>query len=66
MLIRDKINTRLKDLDVLLKENLHLRNPELVFDRIADITKFWTILGDAERDYLNAARDAVRDGNVWK
>lgn len=68
MNIREKIIDRLDNLEILLNEGKHLHSDgKLVVDiLIESIGKFWTILSSQDRDFLNAARSAVRDGLPWK
>jgi hypothetical protein len=39
--------------------------PDKVLEIIASITKFWTVLGDEDRDYLNAAKFALEEQRPW-
>jgi hypothetical protein len=67
--LRTKIKTRLDALTTAMDAQKHLSDGEdfiEVITLIESITKFWTILSDAERDYINAVRLAVQDQVPWK
>jgi hypothetical protein len=37
-----------------------------VLTTIASVSKFWRIMTDEDRDFVNAAKVAVEDGLEWK
>ncbi|MCR9126755.1 MAG: hypothetical protein NXH82_11570 [Rhodobacteraceae bacterium] len=64
-----KIQTRLEMLETQLKAGEHLRSAEgviAVLMTIGAVSKFWRVLTDEERDFVNAAKMAVEDGLEWK
>lgn len=69
MNLKEKIQNRLDDLTASLESQLHLSdklaNRILVEEQIEGVAKFWSILDEAERDFINAARMAVEDGRQW-
>ncbi len=65
MKIHDKIEQRLDALEIVLKQGQHLSDPVAVLEIIASITKYWRILDDEGRDYVNAARFALEDKLPW-
>ena len=64
--LRNKINTRLEYLETLLGNQKHLSNPALVVECIESITKFWSILNDEDKDYVEYARFALETKSEWK
>ena len=67
--LRTKIKTRLDDLEVAMKVQKHLSDGQgftEVITLIQSIAKFWSILSEAERDYINAVRLAVEDQKPWQ
>lgn len=70
MNLKEKIQNRLDDLTANLESQLHLSdklaNRILVEEQIESVAKFWSILDDAERDFINAARMAVEEEQPWK
>jgi len=68
MHIREKIQTRLDTLEAQLKAGEHLRSAEgviAVLTTINSVSKFWPVLTDEERDFVQGAQVAVEDGLAW-
>jgi len=65
MTIRQKIEQRLDALEAALKQQEHISEPDKVLEIIASISKFWSVLDDEDRDYVNAARYALEDKLPW-
>lgn len=66
--IRQKIRDRLNALETAMIDQKHQGSPEdqqAVLDQIDSITKFWSVLDDGDRDFLNAVRLAVKDQKHW-
>jgi hypothetical protein len=66
--IRQKIRDRLNALEAAMIDQKHQGNPEdhqAVLDLIDSITKFWSVLDDGDRDFLNAARMVVSQKSNW-
>lgn len=66
MTVLEKIETRMDALEAALKAGRHLSEPDEVTDLIYSISKFWSVLDDEQRDFLNAARYAVEEEIPWK
>lgn len=69
MNVRMKIQTRLDALEDQLKAGKHLKSAEgviAVLSTISSVSKFWRVMTDEERDFVNAARLAVEDELKWK
>ena len=68
MTIHEKIEQRFDFLQILLNNNEHMKSAEgvlAVLTAISSIAKFWSILDDGQRDFINAARIAVKDRTEW-
>ena len=69
MNLLDKINQRFDALTKSLESQLHLSENEadrlLVEEQIASVAKFWSILNDGDREFINAARMAVKERVSW-
>ena len=66
--IRQKIRDRLNALEAAMFEQKHLGSPEdqqAVLDLIDSISKFWSVLDDGDRDFLNAVRMVVSQKSNW-
>ena len=44
----------------------HISNPESVIECLDSITKFWSVLQEDERDYVECARFALDKKIEWK
>ena len=66
MEIRSKIKKRMDKLQTEMEAGNHLVNPEAVSIRIMEISKFWSLLSEEDKDFLQAARVATEDRLDWK
>ena len=66
--IRVKIKDRLDSLEISLKEAKHLESSGKleVEVLIESISKFFSVLSDADRDFVGAARHAIENRMLWK
>jgi hypothetical protein len=64
--IQKLIKERLDELQDLLDNNIHLEDRELVEQLIQSVSKFWSILEEGDREYIEAARYALEFQKVWK
>lgn len=66
--LRKKIATRLEALEDAMKAQHHLGDQEArneIKDQIDSVAKFWSVLTDGDRDFVNAVRLAVKDQRHW-
>lgn len=61
-----KIEERLDELEDLMDNNIHLEDRLQVEQLIQSISKFWSVLEEGDRDYIEAARYACEWQKVWK
>lgn len=66
MKLREKITLRMDDLQNLMEGNRHLHTPEKVLESVYQISKFWSILSEEDKDYLQVAQDAIENGTEWQ
>jgi cell shape-determining protein MreC len=64
--VQKKIEQRLNELEDLMNNNIHLEDRLQVEQVIQSITKFWSVLNEGDRDYVEAARYACEFQKVWK
>lgn len=62
MLLRNKIEIRISELEALLKSG-NYKEAEVL---IPNIAKFVSILTEEQRDFINAAKYAIENGLQWK
>ena len=65
MNLREKINHRLDCLQEMMESNVHLEQPEKVYDLTLRISPFWSILSEEDREYVQCAQHAIEDGLNW-
>lgn len=66
MNLREKINMRMDILQDWMENNYHLKNPEGVMEHIQNVSKFWSVLSEEDRDYIHGATYAVEEKVEWK
>jgi hypothetical protein len=64
--IKERIQTRLDELASLLESQSHIHAPELVTEKLESIAKFWSILSEEEREYVNSIGFAIRRNLEWR
>ena len=60
------INRRMDYLQEMMESNMHLKAAENVTIQIASVSKFWSVLSEEDRDYIQAAQHAVEEKMEWK
>ena len=66
MNLKEKIQARLDQLEMLMYENYHLKNPEEVYNQTLHISKFWSILSEEDRDFVQGCQSSIEEGWKWK
>lgn len=61
----DKINKRMDILQSWMETNYHLKQPEEVQEHIESISKFWAVLSEGDREYVQCAQYAVEEQREW-
>jgi hypothetical protein len=70
--IKEKIKSRLDELEAHLKSGKHLledaSEDEVVeiYQLIESISKFWRVLTDEEKDFIQVARVAILEQKSWE
>lgn len=65
MSLRDKINARLDHLQQLMEGQAHIDRPEYTSDVIDSITKYWSVLKEDDREYVESAKYALVEKLPW-
>ena len=63
--LREKINLRLDILEDWMESNHHLEAPGKVMNLTLEISKFWSVLSEEDRDYVQCAQHAIEDQEIW-
>lgn len=64
--LKEKITLRLDTLQNLMESNYHLQDPDKVYELTLKISKFWSILSEEDREYVQCAQSAIEDKIEWK
>jgi hypothetical protein len=63
--IRQRIEERLNLLESMLTSQEHITNPDDVLEAIASVSKFYSVLTEEQREYIQAVRLAVEERKDW-
>ena len=66
MKLREKINNRIDQIEMLMYENYHLKNPKQVYNQTLEVTKFWSVLSEEDRDFIQGCQSSIEEGWEWK
>lgn len=65
-MVQKKINERMDILQNWMENNYHLKRPEVVKEHIESISKFWSVLSEEDRDYVQGCQYAIEEKIEWK
>ena len=57
--LKDKINQRMDILQNWMEQDYHMKKPEVVYDHTLTISKFWSVLSEEDKDYIQCVQDAI-------
>lgn len=49
-----------------MESNKHLEDPESVIELCSNVSKFWSVLSEEDKDYIHGARHAIETRSKWK
>ena len=61
----DKIDDRMDQLQDMMESQEHIKNPYKVLNHIASVSKFWSVLSEEDKDYIESARYATEGNMEW-
>ena len=64
--IRQLIEDRLNLVEQMLISRKHISDPDTALEMIASVSKFYSVLTEEQRDFINAARWAIDEQKEWK
>jgi len=64
-MVQKKINERMDILQSWMENNYHLKRPEVVKEHIESISKFWSVLSEEDRDYIQGCQYAIEEKLKW-
>lgn len=65
-MVQKKINERMDILQNWMENNYHLKRPEVVKEHIESVSKFWSVLSEEDRDYIQGCQYAIDEKIEWK
>ena len=63
--LKQKIQDRLDQIEMLMYENYHLKNPKEVMNQTLHVSKFWSILSEEDRDFVQGVQSSIEEGWEW-
>ena len=57
--LKDKINQRMDILQNWMEQDYHMKKPDVVYDHTLTISKFWSVLSEEDKEYIQCAQDAI-------
>ena len=64
--MREQIKERMDVLQKMMESNIHLDDAERVTRQIQTISKFWSVLSEEDRDYIQGCQYAIEEKYEWK
>ena len=64
--LQEKINSRMDQIQEWMESNYHLEHADEVYDHTLSVSKFWSVLSEEDRDYIQAAQMACEEKLEWK
>ena len=66
MNLKEKIQVRLDQIERLMYKDYHLKNPDEVYNQTLNVSKFWSILSEEDRDFIQGVQSSIEEGWSWK
>jgi hypothetical protein len=66
MKLKEKIQIRLDQIEMLMKKDYHLKNPDEVYNQTLHVSKFWSILSEEDRDFIQGVQSSIEEGWSWR
>ena len=65
MKLREKLDSRMDQIQAWMESNYHLDHPEEVTAMIDKVTFAWNVLSEEDRDYIHGCQSAINDLVSW-
>ncbi len=65
-MMKEKIKERMDVLQKMMENNIHLDDAQRVTRQIETVSKFWSILSEEDRDYIQGCQYAIEEKFEWK
>ena len=57
--LKDKINDRMDILQDWMEQDYHLKRPDVVYQHTLSVSKFWSVLSEEDKDYIQGVQSAI-------
>jgi len=66
--LRKKIDQRMEILQAWMEVDYHMKRPAVVYDHTLRISKFWSVLSEEDKEYIQCAQDAIetKSNTSWR
>jgi hypothetical protein len=64
--LKEKIKNRLDQIEMLVRKDYHIQNPEEMMLQTLNVSKFWSVLSEEDRDFIQAVQSSIEEGWSWK
>lgn len=65
-MMKEKIKERMDVLQKMMENNIHIDDAQRVTRQIETVSKFWSILSEEDRDYIQGCQYAIEEKYKWK
>ena len=65
-MMKEKIKERMDVLQKMMENNIHLDDAQRVTRQIETVSKFWSVLLEEDRDYIQGCQYAIEEKLEWK
>lgn len=66
MTTKDIVNEKMNELEQSLLNQDHLNNPIEFLIQLVSLSKYFHLMSDEDRDYVNCAKEALEDQIEWR
>ena len=60
--LKEKIKNRLDQIEMLMHKDYHLKNPEEMMLQTLNVSKFWSVLSEEDRDFIQGVQSSIEEG----
>tara|TARA_S200000501_G_scaffold298327_1_gene284851 strand:- start:1812 stop:2021 length:210 start_codon:yes stop_codon:yes gene_type:complete len=64
--MKEKIKERMDVLQKMMENNIHIDDAQRVTRQIETVSKFWSVLSEEDRDYIQGCQYAIEEKYKWK
>ena len=64
--LKEKITNRLDQIEMLVRKDYHIQNPEEMMLQTLNVSKFWSVLSEEDRDFIQGVQSSIEEGWSWK